>query len=141
MRLTQGRERMLPMLFRDLLGEDFPTLLWDREKGYRWAPAVDAYEKDGELHLEAELPGISRDNIQVQFSDGVLSISGERRLTEEKMHGSYFSRERFEGAFCRSFRIGDAYDPNSINARFQDGVLHVQVSKKETSKPVNIKVD
>ena len=139
--VSKYRRGQLPTLLRDVFGEDFPSLMWDEEKGYRWSPAVDVYEKDLALYFELELPGIKKGDISVEFNDGVLTISGERKAEEEQTTGSYFAKERARGAFSRSFRIGEAYDPKKLKARSEDGVLMITMGKKEESKPIAIKVD
>ena len=135
------RRSLFPTFFKDVFGEDFLAPLWDEEKGLRWAPAVDVYEKEGRLHFDAELAGIDKKDIKVEFANGVLTISGERKSEKTESRESYFTRERYFGAFSRSFRVGEAYDPAKIEAKHKDGVLKVSIPKKEEAKPIDIHVN
>ncbi len=131
--------RPFPSVLRDIFGEDpFSGLGLDSPRC--WAPSVDVYEKEGVLHLEFELPGLQKNDISVEFNEGILSVGGDRRFREEGEGIKFYSQERATGKFTRSFRIGEGFDPKTISASFKDGILYVTISKKEESKPVSIKI-
>lgn len=107
-----------------------------------WAPAVDIYENDGELVVEAELPGLEKGDIKVNVEDGVLTLKGERKLSEETKEEDYHRVERAYGTFTRSFTLPDTVDAEKISAKHKDGVLRVSLPKKPEAKPkvVDVKV-
>ena len=107
-----------------------------------WAPAVDIYENDGELVVEAELPGLEKGDIEVNVDDGVLTLKGERKLSKETKEENYHRVERSYGTFTRSFTLPDTVDAEKISAKHKDGVLRVSLLKKPEAKPkvVDVKV-
>jgi HSP20 family protein len=129
----------LPTLFKDVFGEDF-LAPWHLDQARCHVPGADVWETDNDLRFAFDLPGTSKKDISVEFNDGVLTIAGERKPVRDDKVEKVYSHERFEGKFSRSFRIGDGYDHTKISARFEDGVLHVSIPRKEETKPVSIKV-
>lgn len=105
-----------------------------------WAPAVDIFETAGEIVLKAEVPGIARDQVQVEVDDGVLSLRGERKFEKEVKEENYHRVERAYGAFHRSFTLPDSVDPEKVRATLADGVLEVRLGKREQAKPKQIQV-
>lgn len=105
-----------------------------------WRPAADVRETDEAFVVEAELPGMKRDDVSVTFEDGTLTLSGERKY-EEETNGSNLRRvERSYGSFSRSFRLPREIDAESVKASFADGVLTITVPKTETAKPRTIEI-
>jgi HSP20 family protein len=103
----------------------FPT--WS-EQG-RWAPALDLYEKDGNLIVEAELPGIPKEAVKLSCTDHTLTIQGEtKKETEEKKEGYYRSERRF-GSFYRSVALPEEVDFQKARAEYKDGVLRITLPK------------
>jgi HSP20 family protein len=90
-----------------------------------WAPRLAAYTKDGDLVLHAELPGVSLEDVDITLDANVLTISGERKAATEEEGVSYYLNELPHGAFRRSVAVPEGVDPNSIRARFENGVLEV----------------
>ena len=78
--------------------------------------------------IRAELPGVKPEDVDITLERGVLTISGERKAEEERRGAGYFVRERRHGSFRRSMQLPEGVDENSINARYQDGVLEVRVA-------------
>jgi HSP20 family protein len=105
-----------------------------------WAPAVDVEESGDELILRAELPGMKRENIDISFSDGILTIKGERQFEKEAKEKTWHRIERSYGQFVRSFTLPRTADPAAIRADYTDGVLEIRVPKREESKPRQIKI-
>lgn len=105
-----------------------------------WAPAVDIRETEEAFLVEAELPGMTKDNVEVTFEDGMLTLSGERKLEEETEEKDYRRIERRYGSFTRSFTLPREVDAEAVKARFKDGLLTIEVPKKETVKPRTIEV-
>ena len=112
-------DRMFNDVMRDFLGS--------RRAGGRtqlWAPRLEAYAKDGDLVLHADLPGVSLEDVDITLDGNVLTISGERKATTEE-GVNYYLNELPYGAFRRSVAVPEGVDADSIKARFQDGVLEV----------------
>lgn len=106
-----------------------------------WAPAVDIYETPDSIVLQAELPGLSKDDIDIQVRDNVLTLKGERRSEKEVKEGNYLRVERAYGGFQRAFTLPAAVQADKIRAVFKDGVLDVSIPKAEETKPKQIKID
>jgi HSP20 family protein len=105
-----------------------------------WAPLVDIAEDDKEYLVKAELPEISRDQINVTVENGMLVISGERKLEKEEKGTKFHRIERAYGRFVRSFDLPDDADSEKVKADFKDGLLTVHVAKGEAARPKQIEV-
>jgi HSP20 family protein len=119
----------------------FPRLAPPSESlaGSEWLPAVDISETDTAYHIDLEIPAIARDDVNVAVKDGVLTVTGERKV-EKQTDGKTHRVERQYGKFARSFRLPENVDDGSISAKAKDGVLYVVVSKKEQEQPRQIEV-
>ena len=122
----------------DMFGR-FPAWPWgERERG--WAPAVDMVEREDELVLRADLPGLEEKDIEVTVQDGGLTIRGERKEeTEEKKENYYFS-ERTYGLFSRTVPLPAGVDPDKVKATFKKGVLEVHLPKAKEAKGKKIEI-
>lgn len=105
-----------------------------------WAPLVDIVENDKEYLIKVELPEVKKDDVRVTVDNGVLTISGERKLEKEEGGRKYRRIERAYGHFARSFGLPDNADPAKVSATFKDGVLEVHVGKAEQAKPKQIEI-
>jgi HSP20 family protein len=104
-----------------------------------WVPPVDVAETQEKIIVRAEVPGMKQEEIQIEFENGLLSIRGERKLIKEE--GVTFHRvERTFGNFSRSFTLPRTIDPEKISASYRDGVLQIEVPKKEEAKPKQIRI-
>lgn|SRR5690554_5272753 len=108
-----------------------------------WAPAVDIRESKEAFLIDAELPGMRKEDVKVTVHDGVLTIQGERKQESESSDSKHHRVERVYGSFMRRFTLPDNVDANNINARFQDGVLSLTLKKVEPAerKAIEINVD
>jgi HSP20 family protein len=108
-----------------------------------WAPAVDITEDGQEYLIKAELPEIKREEVSVTVENGVLTITGERKLEKEEKGRKYHRVERAYGRFTRSFTLPEDAEGDKVSAHFKDGVLRVRVPKSEKAKPkaVDVKVE
>ena len=102
---------------------------WRGETSWGKAPAVDVVEKERAYEITAELPGIAESDIDVKFSDGVLSIKGEKKEEKEEKEKDWHVSERRYGSFQRAFRVPDSIDAGKIAATFKNGVLTVTLPK------------
>ena len=105
-----------------------------------WAPAVDIYEKDNELILTAEVPGINEKDIEISLEDNTLSIKGERKFEKETKEENFHRIERSYGSFFRSFSLPANIDQEKIQAEHENGILRITMPKKAELKPKVIKV-
>ncbi len=108
--------------------------------GKTWAPVVDILESESDLIVRAELPGVKRDEIDIEVTSESLTIRGERKLDEQDSL-KYLRVERAYGPFQRSFSIGVPVQPDKVKASYRDGVLQVVVPKAEEIKPKKIEIN
>ena len=110
--------------------------------GRSWMPAVDIFETtEHEYVLKAELPDMKRDDIHVTFENGVLTLTGERKVEFDADQGTCHRSERGHGRFSRAFTLPATVDAQRINASYKDGVLTIRVPQREEAKPRQINVD
>lgn len=110
------------------------------ETSAMWAPAVDVYEDEGSFIIHTELPGVSKDDVELHLESRTLTIRGERKLTKGYAAENYHQRERLYGRFARSFTLPSTIEQDKITANFKDGVLEVVLPKAEEVKPKLIPV-
>ena len=106
-----------------------------------WAPAVDVCESEHEIVLQAELPGMSKDDIDIQLTGDTLTLRGERKLQQTQRGERYHRIERQYGAWQRTFQIEMPIDAQRVTANYEDGVLTVHLPKQEAIKPRQIAID
>jgi HSP20 family protein len=105
-------------------------------------PAVDIYETDRhEVVLKAELPDMRREDINVTFENGVLTLKGERKFEQEVKKENFQRIERRHGSFSRSFTLPNTVDAGKISASYKDGVLTIRLPQREEAKPKQIAVN
>lgn len=93
-----------------------------------WAPPLDAFTKDGALHVRIEAPGLDPErDVDIEVTDGALRIRGERHREEETSDEGYFRREMSFGRFERAIALPQGVDPSSVSADYDAGILHVTV--------------
>lgn len=110
------------------------------QAGVAWSPAVDLHETEESYTLEADLPGLSKDDIQLSVVDDVVTLKGARNQQSERKTEGYHRVERIYGSFQRSFRIPGGIDATKVDASFENGVLKVTLPKPEERKPRQIDV-
>jgi HSP20 family protein len=123
----------LNQMFSDFYGQAFSRA---------WVPAVDIYETDAhEVVLKAELPDMKREDINLTFENGVLTLKGERKFEPEAKKENYQRVERHHGSFTRSFTLPNTVDATRISAAYKDGVLTIRLPQREEAKPKQIAVN
>jgi HSP20 family protein len=107
-----------------------------------WSPRVDIVEDDKEIVVKAELPDLKREDVKVTVDEGVLTISGERKLEKEEKNKRYHRIESEYGSFMRSFTLPAAILADKVTADFKDGMLKVHLPKdtRSAAKAVEIRV-
>ena len=107
-----------------------------------WVPPVDIYQNgEHELVLKAELPDMTRDEIDITVENGTLTIKGEKKFAGEPKEEQFHRIERRYGAFSRSFSLPQTVDATKVSAEYKNGVLTVRLPVREEAKPRSIKVD
>ena len=129
--------------FRDEINRLFDTGATARESSFfsGWSPTLDLYDEKDRFLVSVELPGMKKDEINVSFQDGVLTVSGERKHEHEGKEGQTFRSERYFGKFQRSVTLPASVDAAKINATYKDGVLTLDLPKAEEAKPKQIQVN
>jgi HSP20 family protein len=129
--------------FADLprIQREFERSFSQRNRAAEFAPAVDVHEDSESVSLSAELPGVKREDIEIQVDGNVLTVRGERKLAQREEEGRRFHRvERSYGSFARQFHLPSNIDATQIDAQLSDGILTVRLPKKQEQKPRKIEV-
>ena len=128
-------------------GQPFGTASGTTTRAQRWLPAVDTYETEHAFVVEADLPGVQQDNIDINFEQGTLTITGRRASTlpaAENGNGNgklrVYASERPSGAFSRSIRLPEYVDGEKIQATYANGALTVNIPKAQGALPRKIAV-
>ena len=125
-------------LFEDEYRRDLPE---STESLASWYPATDVYEtKDGYV-FKMEIPGLAKDDINVEFNNNVLSVKGEKKEDKEVEKENYHRIESYSGSFSRSFTLPRDADPAKINAALKDGILELKIAKAEEKKAKAISIN
>jgi HSP20 family protein len=111
------------------------------EQDLSWTPRVDIREDEDKYYVMVDLPGMKKEDLQVTMNEGVLTIEGERKENETKEGEHVHRRERFCGRFARSMTFPTDVDKDKIKARFENGVLNLELNKHEQTKPRQISID
>ena len=105
-----------------------------------WNPRVDVSELEDRYEVTAELPGLVKEDVKVTLEDGILTLEGEKRCSEETEKDAFRRTERAYGKFSRSFNLGERVSADKISAAYKDGVLKVALPKTEEVKPKTIEI-
>ena len=125
----------------DRLLEDAFVMPRDGGAGEGWVgPAMDVYEEGDDLVVEAHLPGIRPEGLDVNVERGVLTISGKTEAQEERKERNYLLREKRSGRFARTLQLPSMYNTESCQANFENGVLRLTFPKAEEAKPRRIQI-
>jgi HSP20 family protein len=134
-------------LFDDFFGRTFPAPFsrslfdWDvepfgdltRHLG-AVTPRIDVHESDKAFTIDAELPGMDEDDIELTLSDGLLTLKGEKKEEKEEKKADYYLSERHYGSFKRTFRVPDSVEQDRVSAKFKKGVLSIAMPKSTKAR-------
>ncbi len=109
--------------------------------GGQWAPAVDVYDSADNILIKADLPGLNKDDIDVTVESDQLILKGEKKKENEIEEDNYYKTERFTGSFFRTIPLPAEVEAEKVDAKFSDGVLTLNLPKREEAKPKRIKID
>jgi len=126
--------------FFDEFFNGFPVSGSLAQKREGWIPAVDILERDGNLILRAELPGMNEKEIELKIEGQVLTLKGERKIETEESKANYHSRESHYGTFSRSFSLPETVEGDKIKAEYKHGILTVTIPQKPAVQPREIPV-
>ena len=124
-------------LFEDALGR---TRAQQSAAAGVWYPPVDILESKDSYLIRAELPGMRNEDLKTEVNEGILTLSGERKLEEPASGVEYHRVERVTGKFSRSFHVPQTVNADGIKATYKDGILEVQVPKADEAKPRRIAI-
>jgi HSP20 family protein len=123
------------------LFEDAVTRLMSEPRANRpWSPSVDIFETEDALKLKADLPDVKINDIEVRVENQTLTLKGHRKFEKEENVKGYHRIERSYGEFVRSFAVPPTVDTDKVQAEYKNGVLTINLPKKETAKPRQVKV-
>jgi HSP20 family protein len=134
----------------DRLFEDFdmgrgwlPSRFWrDREAGQAlWSPEIEVFERDKHLIIRADLPGLTKDDIKVEFTDDGLTVQGERRQEHEETKEGYRHSERSYGSFYRSIPLPEGVSAENATASFHNGVLEISMPAPPRKEPQSRRIE
>lgn len=103
-----------------------------------WSPRWDIHESPEKVEIQADLPGVRREDVKIEMKNGCLALSGKKEQAKEEKTGDYQVRERSYGSFFRAVRLPENVDESCIKAKFADGVLNVTVPKVERKENVRM---
>jgi HSP20 family protein len=105
-----------------------------------WSPQVDIFENQNEIVLEAELPGMKPEDVNISIENNVLTIHGERKFEKKDDKDNFHRVERSYGSFTRSFTLPPTVKSENAQAEFENGVLRLSLAKREEAKPRRIEI-
>jgi HSP20 family protein len=106
-----------------------------------WSPSVDVAEKDGEIVVTAELPGVTKDDVDITITNDILTVKGEKKEEKEVKKENYHRVERSYGSFQRAIPLPTGVKGDEAKANYKDGVLRIIVPKSEEAKPKQIEIN
>jgi len=133
-RIWQETSSLFDDFLNDTLTPSFPRI------SENWLPAVDVLEKDGNLILRAEIPGINEKDIDLKLEGNVLTLKGEKRQESQEKRDSYHRMESYYGSFSRSFTLPESADRDQIKADYKNGILTITIPQKPEVRPREIPV-
>ena len=133
-RLRNGIDK----LFEDFFGQD--QGLAPLQAGARMLPAIDVKETDEAITVDAEMPGLKQEEIQVNVEEGILTLSAERKQEKDEKAKNVHRRERYYGRMERRLMLPASVEEAKVEAIYKDGVLHVTLPKKASAKPKAVAV-
>jgi len=128
--IRYNADDFVPTSFSNLVDRFFNESL-TRSGGSTFVPKVDILEKDNAFELHVAVPGMNKDDFKIDLKDNYLTISGERKVSNEKKDKNFRSIETQYGSFSRSFSLPENVDGTKINAKYNNGILELLIPKDE----------
>jgi HSP20 family protein len=134
----RGLQRMadeMDRMFDDFgFGRRWTRPLWRETGADMWAPDIDVFQKNNELTIRADVPGLKREDVTVDITDNEVCIQGERKRESEEEREGYYRTERSYGSFCRVVPLPEGAIADQAKANFRDGVLEITMPAPPASK-------
>ncbi len=131
--------REIDRLFQEFFGK---STLPEKFEMFEWIPAVDVSETEDNIIVKADLPGVKPEEIEINISDNILTIKGEKKKEEEEKKENFYRVERYYGSFMRAIQLPVDIDVEKVKATYKDGVLKITLPKKaEAKKAIKIEVE
>ncbi len=130
----------VPNLFEDFFGSDLFDRLGAMSGGSN-LPSVNIRDQKDRYSIEVAAPGLNKDDFNVEIDEGALTISSSKEASDEQKEGDYTRREFNYTAFQRTFTLPDTVKEDDISAEYEDGVLYINIPKKEEEKREKKKID
>lgn len=134
LRETAALQNRVNSFFQDLAGENNP------ETTGKFVPAVDIYDDGEKVLLKLEIPGVKESDVDIRVENQTLTVRGERKFETEEKQENYQRVERHYGSFYRSFTLPTSVDTENIGATYDAGVLKLELKKKASAQPRQIKI-
>ena len=132
MRYNSALNNYAPTSFSNLIDRFFnDSLARSGGSAYSFVPRVDILEEEKSFEIHVAVPGMNKDEFKIDVNDNHLTISGERKLTNEKKENNFHAVETQYGTFSRSFSLPENVDANKISAKYVNGILEVTIPKDE----------
>ncbi|MDD5457701.1 MAG: Hsp20/alpha crystallin family protein [Candidatus Margulisbacteria bacterium] len=135
----------------DVLEDNFERALgpvWSSVYGLRpakelFAPSIDMWEDEDNIYVETDLPGMEKNDVKVSVEKGILKISAKKEGKKEEKKKGYIARERYQGSFYKEISLPSSVEENKIQANLKNGILSINLPKKEEAKgkEIEVKVD
>lgn len=135
---SRPRRNIVGRQFSDIMDEFFNEAVATKNSSF--TPDINISETEDKLSIDVDIPGMKKEDIQIGIENGALTISGERKNKSEEDGRTFHRVETHYGTFERSFQLPDNVDEDSIEATYSDGVLHIDINKKEEKLKKQIEI-
>ncbi|MEP0366770.1 MAG: Hsp20/alpha crystallin family protein [Cyclobacteriaceae bacterium] len=142
MTLIKYNQNNQPATYGNFIDRFFNDDFFGRKWNSTFSPKVDIAETDKAFEIQFHIPGMKKEDINIDISDDRLTVSGERKFEEEKNEKNYHSLESHYGSFSRSFYLPDNIEVEKVEASYKDGILSLNIpkdEKKETKRTISVK--
>jgi HSP20 family protein len=127
-RALQRMADQMDRMFDDFgFGHRWARPAWRETRAEMWAPDIDVFQKNNEVTIRADLPGLKREDVSVDITEDSVSIQGERKVEREEEREGYYRSERSYGSFCRVIPLPEGAITDQAKANFHDGVLEITI--------------
>ena len=134
-------ESLVPRAWFPQLRREWPDLGMLGTRFDLRSPRVDVVDQEDMIVVDAEIPGVDKDNLDITVSDNTVTIKGESRHEEKKEEGEYFRSEITRGEFSRTVALPADVDASKAQATFENGMLKMRLPKKQKAKRIKVEVD
>ncbi|MEO9474316.1 MAG: Hsp20/alpha crystallin family protein [Cyclobacteriaceae bacterium] len=142
MTLIKYNQNNQPATYGNFIDRFFNDDFFGRKWNSTFSPKVDIAETEKAFEIQFHIPGMKKEDINIDISDDRLTVSGERKFEEEKNEKNYHSLESHYGSFSRSFYLPDNIEVEKVEAGYKDGILSLNIpkdAKKETKRTISVK--